>query len=181
VTAASTTWRRATCRLLAALVVGLVVPLSWTPSTVAEHARAAAVVASLAALALLAVRRPPTAVERYAAALHHAVALEVQLGHVRVATVHEHDGRTHAVVTWRESQTILLDDEHRPLASIGRNMLALGWTMSLRVDDPDVLQRLRPEGGRITVLAAVDRDHDPWARVGNSPLHVERCDVAVRA
>ena len=97
----------------------------------------------------------------------------------RVATVHAREGRMQAVVTWREAQTALLDADGRSLASVGRNALAQGWTMSLRVDDPDVLLMLGPDGGRMTLVAAVDREHDPWARVGNSPLRVERCDVAL--
>ncbi len=180
-TAASTTWHRLWRRVAVAAVLGLAAPLSWAPLTLAEHARASAFLASLALVTLLAVRRMPTAGDRYAAAMHDAVALEVQLGHVRVATVHAREGRTQAVVTWREAQATLLDADGRALASVGRNVLAQGWTMSLRVDDPDVLLVLGPDGGRMTLLAAVDREHDPWARVGNSPLRVERCDVAMSA
>lgn len=178
-TAASTTWRRLWRRVAVAVALGLAAPLSWAPLTPAEHVRASAFLASLVLLALLAVRRMPTAEDRYAAALHDAVALEVQLGHVRVATVHAREGRTQAVVTWREAQTALLDADGRALASVGRNALSQGWTMSLRIDDPEVLLLLGPDGGRMTLLAAVDRKHDPWARVGNSPLRVERCDVAL--
>ena len=53
-TAASRTWRRVARRLVVALALGLVLPLSWTPSTVAEHARAAALVASVVLVSLLA-------------------------------------------------------------------------------------------------------------------------------
>lgn len=180
-TAASRTWRRVLRRVAVAVALGLVLPLSWTPLTVAEHARAAALVASVVLVSLLVVRRPPTAEDHYAAALVHAVALEVRLGHVRVAAVHERDGCTQAVITWREAQTVLLDATHEPLAEVRRNVLAVGWTMSVRVDDAAVLRQLRSDTGRLTLLAAVDTENDPWARVGNSPLLVRRCDVAVSA
>ncbi len=180
-TAASRTWRRVTRRLVVALALGLVLPLSWTPSTMAEHARAAALVASVALVSLLAVHRPPTAEDRYAAALVNAVALEVRLGHVRVASVHEREGRTHGVITWREATATLLDADGRPLAMVMRNALATGWTMSVRFDDPVLPKQLGTDSGRMVLHASVDTEHDPWARVGNSPLRLQRCEVAVSA
>ena len=71
------------------------------------------------------------------------------------------------------------DAAHAPLTSIGRNHLATGWTMSVAFDDdavPRLLARDR-HGGGLSLLAAVDAAHDPWARIGNSPLHLRRCDV----
>jgi hypothetical protein len=173
--------RRLARRVAVAVGVGLVLPLSWTPETVADHARATALLASISLVALLAVRRMPTAEDRYAEALVHATALEVRLGHVRAATTHHREGRAHAVVTWREAQTVLLDADHRPIATVPRNALAQGWTMSLRFDDPGVPQLLARDRGHLTLVAAVDTENDPWARVGNAPLHVERCDVAFSA
>lgn len=180
-TAASRTWRRVVRRLVVALALGAVLPLSWTPSTVAEHARAAALVASVALVSLLAVRRPPTAEDHYRAALVHAVALEVRLGHVRVASVHERDGRTHGVITWREATSVLLDGDHLPLATVMRNVVATGWTMSVRFDDPELARQLGNDPGRMVLVASVDTEHDPWARIGNSPLRLQSCDVAVSA
>lgn len=180
-TATSSTWRRVSRRLVIAVAVGLAAPLAWAPLTALEHARATWVIASLALVALLAVRRIPTAEDRYAAALPHAVALRVRLGHVRVATTHERGGRATAVVTWREAQTELLAVDGRSLASIGRNVLDLGWTMSLPLDDAEIARLRGPDGGQLVLLAAVDTEHDPWARVGNSPLHLQRCEIALRA
>lgn len=179
--AARTTWRRVARRLVVAIALGLAAPLSWAPLTLGEHLRAAWVVASIALVALLVVRRIPTAQDRYAAALVDAVALRVRLGHVRVAAAHESDGRPTAVVTWREAQTDLLDREGHVLAGIGRNALATGWTMSVRLDEADIAWLLSPDGGRLELLAGVDIDHDPWARIGNSPLLVRRCEVALSA
>lgn len=179
--AAGTPWRRVARRLGIAVALGLVAPLSWAPLSAVEHVRAAWLIASIALVALLVVRRIPTAQDRYAAALVDAVALRVRLGHVRVAAAHARDGRPTAVVTWREAQTDLLDRHGRVLAGIGRNALATGWTMSVRLAEADIAWLLGPDGGRLELLAGVDTDHDPWARVGNSPLLLQRCEVALSA
>lgn len=171
--------RRLARRLVLVLAGAVVLPFAWEPATVADHVNAALVLASLSAAAMLAVHREPTEDERYAAALPNAVALRVDLRHARVAATHERDGRTHVVLTWREARTVLLDAAHAPLTSIGRNHLATGWTMSVAFDDdavPRLLARDR-HGGGLSLLAAVDAAHDPWARIGNSPLHLRRCDV----
>ena len=75
----------------------------------------------------------------------------------------------------------LLDADGRRLATVMRNALATGWTMSVRFDDPVLPKQLGTDAGRMVLHASVDTEHDPWARVGNSPLRLQRCEVAVSA
>lgn len=117
--------------------------------------------------------------EHYLDMLSVACAIQVELDHVRIATVHRNYERAMVTVTWRGARTTLLDADARELATALRNGLTTAYTMTLSVDD-DVAALLSHERqlGDVSVYAMSDLATHPRGNLREHGVTIEQYDVA---
>ncbi len=169
--------RPRTVALLAAVTLAL--PLGVTTYDPAAYLATSSMLLAVQLAVTLSVRWEEPPVTTYTRALAHAAALHVHLRHVRVAALHDVRGLTLVTVTWRAATTVALDADGRPLASLARNGLVDGYTLTLPFADADVARLLAADarGGDLSVYATTDLATNPDANVLDHGLHLDQYDV----